>query len=79
MENYTDWKILKTELGKKQAEYSEVAEWCNENDYHIEEVGEYYQVVKNPVPEPPTIEEQVQRLELHHILRTGYNRACDNR
>ena len=37
MTDYSNWKILKTELEEKQKEYSEVASWCNENqEYHIE-------------------------------------------
>lgn len=58
MTDYSDWKILKTELDEKQEEYAEVAEWCNESgEYHIEEDEEYYKVVKNPEPLPPTYEE----------------------
>lgn len=56
---YENWKILKTELSEKQEEYAKVAEWCNENQqYTIEEVGEYYQVVK--IPEPTVEEKQEQ-------------------
>lgn len=55
---YENWKILKTELEEKADEYAEVAAWCNEGQqYHIEEQGEYYAVVKNPEPIPPTTEE----------------------
>lgn len=62
MTDYSDWKILKTELDEKQEEYAEVAEWCNESgEYHIEEDEEYYKVVKNPEPLPPTYEEQRQK------------------
>lgn len=64
MTDYSDWKILKTELDEKQEEYSEVAEWCNESgEYHIGEDEEYYKVVKNPEPLPPTEEEQRQKRE----------------
>lgn len=55
---YENWKILKSELDEKQEEYSEVAEWCNNNEYHIEDDGTYYKTVKNPEPLPPTKEEQ---------------------
>jgi hypothetical protein len=66
MSDYSNWKILKTELDEKQEEYSEVAEWCNESgEYHIEEVGEYYMVVKNPEPLPPTYEE-VDRMRVQY-------------
>ena len=61
MTDYSDWKILKTELDEKQEEYSEVAEWCNESgEYHIEDDGEYYKVVPNPEPLPPTYDEVKQ-------------------
>lgn len=64
MTDYTDWKILKTELEEKQEEYSEAAQWCNDNgEYHIEDDGTYYKVVKNPEPLPPTEEEQRQKRE----------------
>jgi len=58
---YENWKILKSELDEKADEYSQVAEWCNNGgEYHIEDVGEYYEVVKNPEPTLPTKEEQEQ-------------------
>ena len=50
MTDYSNWKIKKTDLDKKQEEYSEVAAWCNENGYHIEDDGTYYKTVKNPEP-----------------------------
>ena len=51
MTDYSNWKILKTYLPEKQEEYTAVAEWCNESgQYHIEEQGDYYAVVKNPAP-----------------------------
>lgn len=39
------------------AKYTETAVWCNANDAHIEDKGEYYEVVENTTPEP-TKEEQ---------------------
>lgn len=55
---YENWKILKSELDEKAEEYSQVAEWCNNNgEYHIEDDGTYYKTVKNPEPLPPTHEE----------------------
>ena len=66
MTDYSDWKILKTELDEKQEEYTKVAEWCNESgEYHIEEDEEYYKVVKNPEPLPPTYEE-VDRMRVQY-------------
>lgn len=69
---FEDWKIEKSVINysgddeEKQAEaeeahkeYSEVAEWCNENqEYSIRENGEYYEVYK--LPEPTTEEKQEQ-------------------
>lgn len=54
--SYENWKIAKSELEEKHEEYTEVANWCNESGaYHIEEIGDEYCVVANPVP---TVEEQ---------------------
>ena len=59
MTDFSEWKILKSDLAEKREEYSEVAAWCNEGgEYHIEEQGEYYAVAKNP---EPTEEELKQR------------------
>lgn len=56
---YENWKILKTELNEKADEYAAVAEWCNENqEYHIEDNGEYYKVVKNPEPTEEDIKQR---------------------
>lgn len=44
---YTKWTMQKSELNDE--EYSQVAEWCNENnEYTIEDMGEYYEIVKIP-------------------------------
>lgn len=68
---YKDWKILKTEIDEKTEEYSQVAEWCNENqEYHIElyidenEV-EWYKTVKNPEPTPPT-KEEIKQMRINY-------------
>lgn len=54
--SYENWKIAKSDLAEKQDEYSAVAEWCNESGtHHIEEIGDEYCVVANPVS---TVEEQ---------------------
>lgn len=68
---YTKWKVLKSVINytgsdeEKQAQaqaaqeqYSEVAEWCNENgQYYIEETELYYEVQPIPAPLPPTHED----------------------
>lgn len=63
MTDYSNWKILKSELEEKQDEYSKVADWCNKNGYTIEDDGTYYKVVKLPEPTPPTDEEIRQMRE----------------
>lgn len=32
------------------AQYTATAQWCNANNAHIEDKGEYYEVVENPAP-----------------------------
>ena len=43
-------------------EYSQCAEWCNQNNATIEDKGEYYECVVIPAPPPPTVEEIKQGL-----------------
>lgn len=63
---YENWKILKSDLPEKQDEYSQVAEWCNTTGkYHLEEQGEYYAVVKNPEPLPPT-DEEIRQMRIQY-------------
>ena len=73
MTDYTNWKIKTSELDEKQEEYSKVAEWCNEGqEYHIEEVGDEYQVVKNPEPTPEELNQR-EIIELKQYLqKTDY-------
>jgi hypothetical protein len=40
--------------------YATVAKWCDENNAHIEDKGEYYEVVRNS---EPTADEQIAVLE----------------
>lgn len=40
--------------------YATVAKWCDENSAHIEDKGEYYEVVRNS---EPTADEQIAVLE----------------
>ena len=44
---YENWKLLKTNYKEHSAEYTEVAKWCRENGYSIDDDGEYYKVVKD--------------------------------
>lgn len=41
--------------------YSEVAEWCNENNALIEDKGEYYEVVAIPEPTVEELQAQIQK------------------
>jgi hypothetical protein len=50
-------------------EYADTAIWCNANNAHIEDKGEYYEVVKN-APYIPSLQEQVLALESQY----GMNR-----
>lgn len=56
--------------------YFEASCWCNSNNAHIEDKGEYYEIVGNP-GHVVTIEDYDQALE-DHIYRTrlarGYNK-----
>lgn len=53
-------KLYKGQYTSK--EYADTAIWCNANNAHIEDKGEYYEVVEN-VPHVPTLQEQVVALE----------------
>ena len=44
------------------ANYTKTAIWCNANNAHIEDTGEYYEVVEN-VPYMPSQEEQIATLD----------------
>lgn len=44
---YENWKLQKTDYKEHSAEYTQVAKWCRENGYSIEDDGEYYKVVKD--------------------------------
>ncbi|SFA75812.1 hypothetical protein [Selenomonas ruminantium] len=44
------------------AQYTATAKWCNANNAHIEDKGEYYEVCENVVPEPTT-EEKIAALD----------------
>lgn len=57
--------MIGTKLYKGQytnEQYIQAAQWCNANNAHIEDKGEYYEVVEN-VPYIPTVQEQIEILE----------------
>lgn len=70
---YKNWKIKISELDEKQEEYTTVANWCNEGqEYHIEEVGDEYCVVKNPEPTQEELNQQeIQELK-QYLQETDY-------
>lgn len=61
--DYSNWKILKSELNSHLKEYSECALWCNSNGYHIEDDGIYYKTVINSPISEPTIQQRIEELE----------------
>lgn len=46
----------------EMASYTKTAVWCNSNNAHITDKGEYYEVVEN-VPYMPSQEEQIATLD----------------
>ena len=73
---YENWKILKSELDEKQEEYSEVAEWCNESGYHIEDDGINYKVVKNVISEE-TLKNIVRSVRDSYLQETDFTQLPD--
>ena len=53
--------MIGTKLYKNQksdmAKYTDTAVWCNANNAHIVDQGDYYEVVENVVHEPTTAEQ----------------------
>ena len=68
MTDYSNWKILKSDLDEKAQEYAVVADWCNKGQkYTIVSDEEYYKVQK--VPEPTEQEIYRRRIaELKNFL-----------
>lgn len=61
------------------AEYTDTAIWCNGNNAHIEDKGDYYEVCENVIPEPTTDEKIAQLDEQYNAdkadLLTAYQTA----
>lgn len=77
---YENWKIKKSDLDKKLDEYSQVADWCNDNSYTIVESGNYYKVEKLPEPTPPSEDElkvQVRAVRDSYLSATDYTQLPD--
>jgi hypothetical protein len=47
------------------AQYTDTAIWCNSNNAHIEDTGEYYEVCENVIPEPTT-DEKIAALDAQY-------------
>lgn len=57
--------MIGTKLYKGQytnEQYVQAAQWCNANNAHLEDKGEYFEVVEN-APYVPTVQEQIVALE----------------
>ena len=59
-ENMIGKKLYKGQYTNK--EYADTACFCNANNAHMEDKGEYYEVVEN-APYVPTVQEQIVALE----------------
>ena len=59
-EHYIGEKLYKGQFTNKQ--YADCAVFCNHNNAHLEDKGEYYEVVEN-APYIPTVQEQIDILE----------------
>lgn len=56
--------------------YAEAAQWCNEYVYaHIEDKGEYYEIVVDPIPPEPTPEEIAEREKAEALAQAKKERA----
>ena len=93
--SYENWKVLKSVINysgvdeekQKEAElareeYANVAAWCNETQqYSIEEVGDYYEVVAIPEPTIKELNEQIrQQRQVRYVaesdpIRLEYDEA----
>lgn len=78
MTDFSDWKILKTDLPAKQEEYSAVAAWCNNSgEYHIEEQGVYYAVVANAEPTEDEMKAAVRVVRNKYLQDTDFTQLND--
>lgn len=69
------YRINKPVITQEECDaYSKVAEWCNSNDAHIEDKGDYYEVVINPEIEPIEVSPSLTIDELNEVLLTIIDR-----
>ena len=67
--------MIGTKLYKKTDDmkrYSKTAMWCNTNNAHIEDKGDYYEVVKNTKSTSELIAELTSQYEANKELLIGY-------
>ncbi|MBR4633069.1 MAG: hypothetical protein IKO48_07135 [Elusimicrobia bacterium] len=55
------YKLYKDKVNNKS--YADMAVWCNNNNAHIEDKGDYFEVVENEPAAEPTTQEKVFELE----------------
>lgn len=78
MTDYSKWKLAKENLDKNIDQYSAVAEWCNESgQYHIEDDGIYYVVVKNPEKSQQEKEEDVRMTRNLYLQDYDFTQLAD--
>lgn len=62
---YENWKLLKTDYKEHSAEYTQVAKWCRENGYSIDDDGEYYKVVKDELSQEDLRNSEIAELKAY--------------
>lgn len=71
-----DYETIDNPAPNTYKKYSEAANWCNEYIYaHIEDKGEYYEVVGDPIPPEPTPEEIAEREKAEALAQAKKERA----
>jgi len=75
---YKNWKLLKTDYPSNIEEYVNVANWCNEtSQYHIEDDGTYYKVVKNPEPSIEDLQKEVRAVRNNYLAKYDFTQLSD--
>lgn len=71
-----DYETIDNPAPNTYKKYSEAAQWCNEYIYaHIEDKGEYYEVVEDQRPPEPTPEEIAEREKAEALAKAKEERA----
>lgn len=71
-----DYETIDNPAPNTYKKYAEAAQWCNEYIYaHIEDKGEYYEVVGDPIPPEPTPEEIAEREKAEALAQAKKERA----